>query len=198
MSDEIEGAVRARCDAGDFDGAATAALRGYGEEIYSFLIARLRSEDQAADVFSQTCEDLLRSLETFEWRCSLRTWFYRLARSAATRYERSPMNQRRRRVALSQISEAADQVRSRTMVHLRSEVKDGFRKLREKLDSDEQMLLVLRVDRDLGWNEIAQILAEDGDDSEDSLKRASARLRQRFQKLKERLRELAAAEGLLD
>jgi RNA polymerase sigma-70 factor, ECF subfamily len=198
MRDEIEGAVRGLCDAGDLDGATTAALRGYGEEVYSFLIARLRSEDQAGDVFSQTCEDLLRSLETFEWRCSLRTWFYRLARSAATRYERSPMNQRRRRVALSQITEAADQVRSRTMVHLRSEVKDGFRKLREQLDADEQMLLVLRVDRNLGWNEIAEILAEDGDDSEDSLKRASARLRQRFQKLKERLRELAAAEGLLD
>jgi RNA polymerase sigma-70 factor, ECF subfamily len=198
MSDEIEGTVHRLCDAGDIDGAITAALRGYGEEIYSFLMARMRNEERAGDVFSQACEDLLRSLEGFEWRCSLRTWFYRLARSAATRYERSPMNQHRRRVALSQISEVADQVRSRTLAHLRSEVKDGFRKLREKLDQEEQMLLILRVDRNLSWNEIAQVMADDGDDGDEALKRASARLRQRFQKLKERLREMAVAEGLVD
>lgn len=198
MSAEVESAVRRLCEAGDIAGGTTAALRGYGEELYSFLIARMSSEDRAADVFSQACEDLLRSLPGFEWRCSLRTWCYRLARSAAVRYERSPLEQRRRRVALSQISEAAEQVRSRTMAHLRSEVKDGFRKLRDQLDTDEQMLLVLRVDRDLSWNEIAHIMADEGDVGDEALKRASARLRQRFQALKDRLRALAIAEGLLD
>lgn len=108
---------------------------------------------------------------------------------------RSPANRTDRRVALSHISEAIDRVRSRTQLHLRSEVKDGLRKLREQLDPDEQQLLLLRIDRDLGWTEIAEII--DDDDDPKALARASARLRQQFQTLKERLRELAIAEGLI-
>jgi RNA polymerase sigma-70 factor (ECF subfamily) len=200
MSQEIEDQVRARWNAGDFDAATTATLRGYGDEVFSFLVARLRAEDRAADVFSQTCEDLWKSMEGFQWRCSMRTWLYKLARSAAVRYERTPANRRDRRVAMSRISEVVDKVRSRTLVHLRSEVKSEFQKLRELLDPDEQTLLILRVDRGLDWNEIARIMeVEDGAGQVDpaELKRASARLRQRFQKLKVRLRELAEEHGLL-
>ena len=197
MYQELEARIRASCEAGDIDGATTAALRGYGEEVYSFLIARMRSEDRAADVFSQTGEDLWRSLPSFEWRCSIRTWLYKLARSAAVRYERTPANRPDRRVALSGVSEVADQVRSRTVAHLRTEVKDGVRKLRDKLDPEEQTLLILRVDRGLSWTDIALIVTEDAGAGDATARRAAARLRQRYQKLKERLRELAIAEGLL-
>jgi RNA polymerase sigma-70 factor, ECF subfamily len=199
MSDALEAEIHALWDRGDFEGAATATIKGYGDEVFSFLIARLRAEDRASDVFGQMCEDLWRSTPTFEWRCSMRTWIYRLARSAAVRFERSPANRRDRRMALSQVSEIADQVRSRTLVHLRTEVKDEFQKLREQLDPDEQTLLVLRIDRDLGWNEIAEIMADGADeDAPEGRARASARLRQRFQTLKKRLRELATERGLLD
>lgn len=196
MSD-VEASVKASCEARDYNAAARDAVVAYGEEIYSFVLVRVRDEDIGADVFAQACEDLLGTLPSFAWRCSLRTWFYRLARSAAARYLRSPSNRAERRVALSQVSEVAAQVRSRTVAHLRSEVKDGVRALREQLDPDEQQLLMLRIDRDLGWDEIAEILA-DGDLDAREQQRASARLRQQFQKLKERLRELAIAEGLLD
>ena len=125
----------------------------------------------------------------------MRTWFYRLARAAAVRFRRSPGNRPDRRVRLSQVSDAVEQVRSRSLVHLRSEVKDGFRRLREQLDADEQQLLLLRVDRDLGWAEIAEILEDDADPK--AIARASARLRQQFHSLKQRLRELAIAEGLV-
>lgn len=40
----------------------------YGDEVFSFLVARRRDEDVAADVFSQALEDLLKSLPIFEWR----------------------------------------------------------------------------------------------------------------------------------
>ena len=58
----------------------------------------------------------------------------------------------------------------------------------------ERPLLVLRVDRDLSWNgaRIAIVLGESGDGA-----KASARLRKRFQLVKDKLRELARAEGLL-
>jgi RNA polymerase sigma-70 factor, ECF subfamily len=198
MHEDVEVHVRERCAAGAIDDALTAAVRAYGEEIYSFLIVRLGGEATAADVFSQACEDLWRSLPSFAWRCSLRTWFYRLARSAAARHVRSPANQAARRVAFSQISELADQVRSRTVAHLRSEVKDAVHRLRERLSPDEQTLLTLRIDRNLSWLEIAQVMTDDATDGDEAARRASARLRQTFQKLKDRLRELARSEGLID
>lgn len=195
MSEDVERSARAYCDSGSPHGAVSLGLQSYGDEVFAFLLARLRDEDVATDVFSQACEDLFHEMPTFQWRCSLRSWFYRLARSAAARYHRSPMNRPERRVALSNVSELADQVRSRTLAHMRSEVKDRMRALREQLDADEQQLLVLRVDRDLSWIEIAEIL-EDAD-QDDAKQRAAARLRQQFQKLKDRLRDLAIAEGLL-
>ena len=195
MSETVEREARSLAAAGDANGAVTVAMQGYGDEIYSFVVSRLRDDDVAADVFAQACADLVTSMPSFQWKCSLRTWFYRLARSASTRYLRTPSNRADRRVALSHISEAVDQVRSRTLLHQRSEVKDGLRKLRDQLDADEQQLLVLRIDRDLGWSEIAEIIEDDDDPK--AITRASARLRQQFQSLKERLRELAIAEGLL-
>lgn len=201
MSDELEAEVKAHCDHGEFDAATTAAIRGYGQEVFSFLMARLRAEDRAADVFSATCESLWSTMSTFEWRCSLRTWLYKLARSAAVREERAPANRRDRRMGLSQVSELVDRVRTRTVAHLRTEVKDEFQKLREELDPEDQTLLILRVDRGLDWNEIARIVEEDAEDpgvDEEQVKRAAARVRQRFQKLKKKLRELAQARGLLD
>ncbi|HEU4615534.1 MAG TPA: sigma-70 family RNA polymerase sigma factor [Kofleriaceae bacterium] len=197
MAEDVEAQARACWDRGDHDGVVTTAVQAYGEEVFSFLIVRLRNEDDAADVFAQASETLLRTMPEFEWRCSLRTWFYRLARSAAARHERQPLHRKDRRVSLSQVSEAVAHARSRTMAHLRSEVKDGVRALRERLDAEEQQLLVLRVDRALDWNEIAEIMADD-DLDDDAKRRASARLRQRFQTLKERLRALAIEEGLLD
>jgi hypothetical protein len=51
----------------------------------------------------------------------------------------------------------------------------------------------LRIDRDLAWRDIAKILgAED-----DALDREAARLRKRFQFVKERLHALGKARGLI-
>lgn len=195
LTGDVERRVRERIEAADPAAAVAIAVEALGDEVYAYVLSRSRDEDEAADVFSQACADLVASMATFQFRCSLRTWFYRLARSAGARHRASPANQRDRHIALSQVSEAVDQVRTRTKLHLRSEVKDGFRKLRDQLDPDDQQLLQLRIDRDLGWNEIAEIV--DDIDDPDKIARAASRLRQQFQKLKDRLRDLAVAEGLI-
>jgi len=192
---ERDDRVRARIEANDLNGAAAIAVSELGDEVYAYVLSRSRDEDEAGDVFSQACTDLLTSLATFRFRCSIRTWFYRLARSAGARFRATASNRSDRRMALSQISEVVDRVRTRTNLHMRSEIKDGFRKLRERLDADEQQLLTLRIDRDLAWNEIAEIVDDIDDPGE--ISRAAARLRQEFQKLKDRLREMAVADGLI-
>jgi RNA polymerase sigma-70 factor (ECF subfamily) len=81
---------------------------------------------------------------------------------------------------------------------LKSEVKSRMAELRQHLPPDDQALLVLRVNRRLDWREIAHIMLDGAETADDAvLAREAARLRKRFQLVKERLRELAQAEGLL-
>ena len=51
--ERLERDVHGLCDAGDYVSAATLALRGYGPELYSFLLALNESEIDAADAFAE-------------------------------------------------------------------------------------------------------------------------------------------------
>jgi RNA polymerase sigma-70 factor (ECF subfamily) len=181
----------------DLRGAATAAIEGYGAELYGFLVAMLRSEGDAREVFAQTCEDLWVGLERFEGRSSMRTWLYTLARHAAARLRRSPHRRPGRHVTPSALDALAERVRTATEQHLRTEAKDQLHAIRESLDEDERSLLVLRVDRNMAWVDIARIFSAP-DVPEDAVTRESARLRKQFQSIKEKIRAGARDAGLLD
>jgi RNA polymerase sigma-70 factor, ECF subfamily len=197
----VEKAVHGAFRDGDFERAATDALNGFGGEIFGFLVDRLRSESDAAEVFSAFVEDLWRGLPAFQWRSSVRVWMYVLARNAANRHVRSPAHRPSRNLPLSQapgLAEAALQVRTRTRMHLRSEVKSAVARLREALPADDQLMLSLRIDKGLSWLEIAQVLADERELGAQARARAAARLRQRFKTIKARLRRQAEAAGLLE
>jgi RNA polymerase sigma-70 factor (ECF subfamily) len=181
---------------GDFRGAATTAVEGYGPELYGFLVAMLRIEADAREVFAQTCEDLWRGLERFEGRSSMRTWLYTLARHAAVRLRRSPARRPGLHVTPSALSAVADRVRTATEQHLRTEAKERIHVIRDSLDDDERSLLVLRVDRKMAWVDIARVLSAP-DAPDDALTRESARLRKQFQSIKEKIRARARDAGLL-
>jgi RNA polymerase sigma-70 factor (ECF subfamily) len=81
---------------------------------------------------------------------------------------------------------------------LRTETKSKLVELRQRLPDDDQLLLILRIDRHLSWEELARVFLEEREDaSAEALKRESARLRKRFQLVKERLRALAVEHGLV-
>lgn len=196
--EDAERKVRQAFDAGQLEQAATLGLELYGREVLGFLIARL-GEQHGNDVFSDVLEDLWRGLPQFGWRSSLRSWLYTLARHAIARHARG---QRRRRDApldtTAAISELARRVRSETAAHLQTPVKSRFRELRARLPEEDQNLLILRIDRQLSWRELAVVMSEgEAPPSAEDLERVAARLRQRFQQAKARLRALAEAEGLL-
>jgi RNA polymerase sigma-70 factor, ECF subfamily len=198
MSEDIEAAAREAHGSGDLEGSVRVGLSHYRAEVYSFLCARLRSEADAHEVFAQTSEDVWRGIASFRWQCSFRTWLYTLARHAAVRFERSPANRAELRQSLSRAPEAIERERSRTRPYLRTDAKDRLSQLRETLTPDEQSLLVLRVDRDLSWEEVARVLCDDADADDVSIRRHAVNLRQRFRQLTERIRERARAEGWLD
>lgn len=120
----LEQSIRERCEAGDFDRATAAALRGYGPELFGFLVSVLRGPDAAGEAFSLLGEDIWRGLPKFGW-------------------------------------------------------------------------VVLRVDRGLAWEELARVMLDDPAATSEALKRESARLRKRFQLVKEKLLELGREAGLV-
>jgi len=198
---DSEARIRARFDAGDTKGAGTALLEAYGREVLGFLIARLRDREAASEVFSQFAEDLWKSLGTFRWQCSARAWAYMIARQVASRHIQSARRRRRRELSLSHagpLSAIAEQIRTATFATGRADAHSRAAMLRERLPIDDQTLIILRVNRRLEWNEIARVMARDGEALSDAaLTKAAARLRKRYQLAKEKLRRMAVEEGLV-
>jgi RNA polymerase sigma-70 factor, ECF subfamily len=199
VSTDDEQDLRRAWNNADFRAVTTLALERYGPEILGVLAARLRSPSDAADVFSLFAEHLWRGLPSFQWRCTLRAWAYRIARNAAVRWATAGERRPERNVAIEDdgVLELAERVRSSTLVHLRSEVKSKIRRLREELPEPEQMLLILRVDKALEWPEVAAALSDE-DLPVDELKREAVRLRKQFQRVTQKLRDLARERGILD
>lgn len=196
---EREAAVRALCDAGDYAGATNEALRALGPELFGYLVAVHRDEDEAGDAFARCSERLWRGLPKFHWECSLRTWAYRIARSASVDQVRAQGAVGRRAVPLSDAPEVAAmvaQVRSETSLFRRTGARDAVAELRRSLPEEDQTLLILRLDRKLEWTEIARVFVDQEPDAQ-TLARESARLRKRFQLARERLLELGRRQGLL-
>jgi RNA polymerase sigma-70 factor (ECF subfamily) len=199
---ELESAIRFRLENGDHAGAATALLRGYGREIFSFLAAVHRGEDDASEVFSLFAEGVWKGVQKFEQRATFRTWAYAIARKASLCYRRDKHRRERRFQALpadSVLSGITEQIRTETLWYLRTEPRSRFAALRDTLPPEDRELLVLRVDRQLAWNDLAQMLRDDTDAplEGEALRREAARLRKRFQLLTERLREIGRHEGLV-
>lgn len=187
----IEAQIGAHLDRNDLREAATVAVKGYGPQILGYLIAVMRNEEAAYEVFSQFSEDLWRGLASFRRESSLRTWAYKLAWHAAKRYNRDAFRKRARRLETTELSQIAAEVRSSTVNYLRTQVKDRVAALRESLDPAEQTLLILRVDRNLSWTEVAEIMSEPGEPVDE------AKLRKRFERLKGKLRKMAEQRGLM-
>jgi RNA polymerase sigma-70 factor, ECF subfamily len=182
---------------GAFDQVATLALEAYGAELYGFLVHTLGSSSEAGEVFSQTVETFWRGLPQFAGRCAVRTWLYLLAKHAAVNHRRSPWNGARRTGDVK-LDAMVDRLRSQTAPWQRTDVKDKWRALRDALDPDDRAVLALRIDRELPWADIARVTLGDAEAGAAELARETARLRKRFQLLKQQLRSQARAAGLID
>ncbi|HUJ57404.1 MAG TPA: sigma-70 family RNA polymerase sigma factor [Kofleriaceae bacterium] len=187
QTDLRDQALRAIVATGDFDRATEETIRTYGPELVSWLCSILPSDADAHDAFSWTCEELWRSLARYDGRCSLRTWCYMLARHAASRVRGRPRAEHE--VLVSEIpSKVGNQVWGSTgHSQRRAEL---LAQIRGELDEEDQTLLVLRVDRNLSWREIAQVLLGESAAGDD-IERKAAALRKQFERLKAVLRALA-------
>src|SRR5512142_126754 len=178
--------------AGHHRAAAEAIVRDHGPGVMGYLLSVLRNEADASEVFSQFSLDLWRGLPGFRGDCPVRIWAYRLAWHAAARHLRDPYRQRGRRLETNEISRIADEVRSSVLLGRREAQQRSIERLRDRLFPEERALLVLRLDRDLSWREVACVLAAEGEAVDE------AALRKRFERIKAKLAQRAKEEGLLE
>jgi DNA-directed RNA polymerase specialized sigma24 family protein len=123
LLDPDEQSIHDACDAGDIDGATTAALRRYGSELLGFLVGVYGDYDAAGDAFGLFSERLWHSLARFEWKCSLRTWCYRLVRNAAIDVRRGDRGGQVRLSSAPEVMQLAAAVRTETLSILRTAIR---------------------------------------------------------------------------
>lgn len=190
--------VRHLVQNGEVDRATTEILRALGAEVFGFLHGVVRSDADAEEVFSATSERLWRSIAGFRWQCALRTWVYCIARHEMLRFIEGARRRNAARVTPSALDDVVAVVRTETLSALRTEKRDKLRMLRDELPYEDRTIVILRVDRELSWEEIARtFLADHENSTDDEITREAARLRKRFQLVKERLAARARQEGLL-
>lgn len=189
--DAIDVQLRALVARGELDRATEQALRAYGPELIGWLTATLPADVDAYEAFSWMSEELWKSLRRFDGRCSLRTWCYMLARHASVRVRNAPRRQHEQLVShVPSLAHAVTHVWNTTRANALHQ-QDVYAEIRRALDDDDQLLLVLRVDKDLAWRDIAHVLLGEEAAADDVTKKA-ATLRKQFERVKDRLRELAA------
>jgi RNA polymerase sigma-70 factor (ECF subfamily) len=186
--------IKSLHEAGRYDEATTSVLASHGREIFGFMRARLRDEDAAKEAYSMFALDLWKGMPGFRRQCPFRAWAYAIARNAANRHA----GRARRELPWDDDAppELLQLTRTATAEYLRTDVKSRFAELRDKLSEEDQTVLVLRVDKRMEWRDVASVLLG-ADASAADLDREATRLRQQFRLLKQRLKSLARAEGLL-
>lgn len=183
---QAERKIAEHLEKGDLRGAADESVRAYGGEIAGYLLALLREEAAADEVFSRVCEKLWRGLPRFRRQSSLRTWLYRLAWNSARDFQKEQQRTPVRALRSTEISGIAAEIATSRPPFERSSFVDAFAKLHQSLGPQEQTLLTLRLHAGMSWNEIAEVVG-----------RKPPALRKRYERLKARLREEAEAAGLL-
>ena len=182
--------VLSMLEAGDVKQAATTFLRTYGPTVLRYLRSLLREEGAVDDAFSLFAEWAWTGIGHFRGDSSLRTWAFGVAWNAARRVSDEAWRKHKERLQTHDASKLAQEIRATSALELDRQ-SDKLEELRRELSADEQNLLVLRIDQQLSWEEIAAILADSGE-------RVSLPvLRKRFERLKERIGQLARKRGLV-
>jgi len=179
LANPQEGQVRSLVLRGKEREAANQLVSLYGPELQVFLHRVLGEVALVDEAYSATCERLWRGLPSFRWESSLRSWCYVIARREASR-TRTRARARSNETTLS-AAEGVPAVETHASVSTTRRAQ--LDSLRAALSDEDRDLLVLRVEQELSWKEIASaFLEEDGE--VDQIERESARLRQRFRAIR--------------
>lgn len=186
----IDGRIVALMAGGQHREAATEAIRGYGPQILRYLRNILGNGEDAREAFSQFAENLWVGLPGYRGDGAFRAWTYRIAWSVARDMRKSGW-QRRRRLSTSEAALLAETVGTSTDERV-EERRRQLDELRSALSLEDRALAALRIDQNLAWEEIADVLSGDG------IRFKPNTLAKRFERVKEHLGRLARRRGLIE
>lgn len=187
----LDARVRQLVEEGDLNAAAGVVIEALGPPILRYLRSMLREEDDAGDAFSQWAENVWHGLTTFRFGASLKTWCYRLAWNAGQNLRNEAWRRHGQRLASGQASQLAESIRTRSAVVVEAQ-RQALDELRAALDDSERSLLTLRIDQQLSWDEVSEVMTQGGQQVE------PATLMKRFERVKAKLGRLARQRGLLE
>lgn len=177
---------------GQWRSAFEKAIRLYTPWLRAWLRNRVQEEQTAKDIFQEICLRVWRGFPAFRWGSSLKTW---LCVVALHEVQRRP---------LKNVAETFD---SSASLGLNNEVSSLGTRLEKKLrldrlfaqfsEEERHLLLLRQLSSDASWEELAASQDPERVLSEGELKKESARLRQRFHRLVERLKEAAQDDPFL-
>lgn len=170
---QVDQAIGDLLDAGQLALAASSIVRDYGPQLLGYLRAVRPHDAEAA--FAAFCAELAAKLPSFARTHSVLVWSYQLAWTAA----------RRTGDPVTPPEPLLEEMRAVTATTLTPEAAQHLIALRADLDAEEQTLLVLRIDRDMEWRDVAHVLASD-----------VTQLKRRYEVLAEKVRRLAKQRGL--
>lgn len=177
---DVEARVTGLLGAGDHRGAATEVIRGYGPRALGYLHRLLGNDTDAADAFSMFAEQVWRGMPNFEGRSSVKTWAFKAAWSAAMKVRDDAWRRLREGLPSSAASHLADEVRTNTALRFET-LRQELEVLRAELTAEDQTLLALRLDQELTWDEVAEVLSIEGRTVD------AVTLRKRYERIKARL-----------
>lgn len=198
----VEAAIREALQQRDFEAVVELALDAHGKALTAFVRSRVPSPTDAEEVMAEVTAALWVVLPELQLHTSMRGYLFQMARHAVHRHLGRDVRRARQAIPLDDVALGVlgpEALRTATPPHLQTANKDLVALLRAALSAEEQTLLQLRVDQDLAFREIAQVMAAEGEALDDqALTREAARWRKRYQLTKERLRQLVAEAGVLD
>lgn len=190
MADDLDTLVADALARGETARAVGAIQRALGPELRAYLRATMRDADAASEVHAELAEQLTLAMGRYRRESSVRTFVYAVAWNLVRAHRRRAARERRRFGGEADHDAiAAPGPRTPTPAYRRTTAKERLRAARAQLDHDELNLIVLRVDRDMGWKEIGEILGTGGAPAE------TAVLRKRFERLVKRLRDWMDGDG---
>lgn len=188
----LERLIRRHHQRGELKEAATAAIEGFGPEVLGFLAAVMKDEPAAGEVFTQLCEELWARIGSFSGETSFRAWLYSLAWTGWQRLRREPNF--RKTVSLPEHDESGAEPPFRTLELPRtgSALEEQAARLRKTLAPEDHALLILRIDRQMSWDDIAvAMLAPEDHRNREAVRQKTAELESRFLAVTDELQRLA-------
>ncbi|MCB9633168.1 MAG: RNA polymerase sigma factor [Sandaracinus sp.] len=187
----LDDEIRALLEAGEHERAAVLVLETHGPGIYRMFLGVFHDEAVAQDLYQRFSIEVWKSIGSFAGRSAVYTWAYVIARRTVTWHLRRPARKREQALATphEHLLLVEHLSRSMTPAWRRTETKHRFQELCAGLPNDERMLVMLRIGERMDWKQIARVLDEEGALADDeALAREAARLRKRFERVKDKLR----------